>query len=163
VSTRIDQTDIDNKSNNRESRQQQGLVPVQHSIQRSKSLQYNMEEIESDTNSNLRALFQDSDNYSIETEQDVVQAPVQADEKGVSRLATQNTDVIINQLKLQPTTRSPCLYADYHRGNNMVVERQRGGIGAPLDDMNKEVVDSAQGGLADNSDNTEAVVSVGDW
>jgi hypothetical protein len=72
VSTRINQTDIEKRSTNREPIQQQGLVPVQQGIQRSESLHYNMEETESDTDSKLSARFQDSNDSSVETEQKVM-------------------------------------------------------------------------------------------
>ena len=101
VSTRINQTDIEKIINNRESRQHQGLVPVQQNIQRSESLQFYMEEIESYTDRNLSTLFQDSDDSSVDTEQAVVQALVQANGWGALRLATQGMGKITNQLKLR--------------------------------------------------------------
>ena len=82
---------IENKSSNRESRHQRGLIAVQRVIQRGESLQYNMEEIELDTDGNMSALFQDSDDSSVETEQDVVvQVPVQVDRRGAPQLAPQD-------------------------------------------------------------------------
>ena len=72
MSTRINQTDIEKRSTNREPIQQQGLVPVQQGIQRSESLHYNMEETESDTDSKLSAWFQDSNDSSVETEHKVM-------------------------------------------------------------------------------------------
>ena len=50
-----------------------------------------MDDMESDEDSNLSALFQDSDNSSVKIEREIWGAP---------QLATQDTDVIINQLKL---------------------------------------------------------------
>ena len=47
-----------------------------------------MDEIETDTDSNLSPLFQDSDNSCVETEQELEQVLVQADERGALRLAT---------------------------------------------------------------------------
>ena len=48
---------------------------VQWVIQRSRILQFNMEDMESDTDNNMSALFQDSDDSSAEIEQEIVQAP----------------------------------------------------------------------------------------
>ena len=81
---------IENKSSNQESRHQRGLIAVQQVIQRGESLQYNMEEIELDTDGNMSALFQNSDDSSVETEQDVVQVPVQVDRRGAPQLAPQD-------------------------------------------------------------------------
>ena len=167
VSIRTNKTNINEVSNNQEPRQQQGLVPLQQDIQRSKSLQLNTKEKELDTDSNL---FQDSDNSRVETEQEVVQAPVQVDEKRAPRLATRDPDAIINQLKLRPTTHNPCMYTVYYKGNMVLVERQRDNLEmtllcpleakTSLDDTNKET-NSAQGELYDDSDRTEEVVSGG--
>ena len=149
---------IKNRSNNRESRQQRGMVAIQQNIQRSKSLQYNTEEIESDTDSNLSALFQDSDDFSVETEQEAAQAPVQVGGRGMPRLATQYVGAVINQLKPQSMTCNPCLYVGYYKGNRIVTERQMDDLKVPLDDM-YEKTDSAKGELFDHSDRIEAVVS----
>ena len=59
-----------------------------------------MEEIESDTDSNLSVMFLDSDNSSVEAGQAVLHAPVQVGERGASRLATRDANTIIHQLKL---------------------------------------------------------------
>ena len=78
ASTRSGQTDIKNgrkRIKNQGSRQQQGLGPGHLISQRSESVHYNMDEMESDTDSNLSALFQDSDDSSVEIEREIWEAP----------------------------------------------------------------------------------------
>ena len=150
MSTRINQTDIKNRNKNRESRQQQGLGPGQLSSQRSKSVQYNIDKIQSDIYSNLSALFQDSDNSSIKIEQDI------------PRLATQDADAIINQMKLKPITHNLYLYMGHYKGNKVLVIRQRDDLEVRVDDMNEET-DSAKGELTDDSDSTRTSLLGGDW
>ena len=43
--------------------------------QKSKSVRHNIDDMESDKDSNLNALFQDSDNSSVEMEQEIWEAP----------------------------------------------------------------------------------------
>ena len=61
-----------------------------------------MENIELDTENNLGALFQDINDSSVETEQEVVQAPVHADEMGSAK--TSNTRRGYNHQSAETTT-----------------------------------------------------------
>ena len=72
--------------------------------------------MESDEDSNLSALLQDSDDSSVKMEREIWGAP---------RLATQDADAIIDQLNLKPTTHNPCLYTGYYKRNKVVVARQK--------------------------------------
>jgi hypothetical protein len=100
-------------------------------------------------------------------EQEVVQSQLQADEINTTRRATRDTDTIIKQLKLRPSSRNPCIYTSHYKGNSVLVERQGGDLRmtslcplvtkASIDDMIEET-ESSQGELFYDSDSIEEVV-----
>ena len=103
-----------------------------------------MDIMDSDEDSILGALFQDSDNSGVEILQEIWVAP---------RLATQDANIIINQQKLRQTAHNMCLYTGYYKKNNMVVVRQRDDPEAPVDDLN-EGTDSDKRKLPRDSNST---------
>jgi hypothetical protein len=105
-----------------------------------------MHKMETDTDSNLSAVFQESDDSGVKIERKLWGAP---------SLEPRDTDTIINQLKLKPTTHNTCLYTGYYKGNILVVVRQRDNIEAPIDDMHEET-DSTKRESPNDSDSTRA-------
>ena len=112
----------------------------------------NTHSMESDEDSNLTALFQDSDNSSVELEQEVWGAP---------RLPLQDTDSIIDQLNLKLTTHNPFLCTGYYRRHKVVVVRQREDLKTPVEDVIEET-ESTDRKLLDGSDSTRARLANGE-
>ena len=75
--------------------QQHGLGSEQLNRQKGGSERHNTPNMESDNDSNLSVIFQDSDKSSVELEQDIW---------GASRLPPQDADAIIDQQNKKPTT-----------------------------------------------------------
>jgi len=107
--------------------------------------------MESDRDSNLTALFQDSDNGSVELEREIWGAP---------RLPPQDADMIIDQLNLKPTTHNMFLHTGYYRRHKVVMVRQREDLKTPVDDMNEET-ENTDRKLLDGSDNIRARLTRG--
>ena len=90
---------------------------------------HNTHNTESDEDSNLTAIFQDSQDSSIDLEREIWGAP---------RLPPHDADAINDQLNLELTMYNPLLHTGYYRRHTVVVTRQSEDLTTPVEDMHEE-------------------------